>query len=228
MPWIVAMDWLDASFLHWPVDQAALRARIPADLELDTFDGDAWISIVAFRIAGARPRGAPRELAWRTFPEINVRTYVRGGTHAGVWFFSLDADSRLAVAVARAGVNLAYHRAAIDASFAPGRAAFRLVRTQAGAPPARFAVETTFGGTARAAAPGTLAHWLAERYCFFTRDRGGRTRRGDVVHGPWPLHDADVRVDENTLISALGIDVAPRPALVHASAGVATRGWPLR
>ncbi|HEX3549889.1 MAG TPA: DUF2071 domain-containing protein [Candidatus Elarobacter sp.] len=228
MPWVVAMDWIDALFLHWPLDAAQLRDKVPLDLAIDTYEGSAWISIVAFKIAGARPRGVPRALAWRTFPEINVRTYVTGAGHAGVWFFSLDADSRLAVAVARLGVNLAYHRASIRTEFAADSARFGLVRTQADAPAARFAAQAAFGGDARVSAPGSLDQFLAERYCFFTRDRSGRTRRGDVTHQPWALRDAIVQTEENTLISSLGIDVAPRHALAHASPGVATRGWPLR
>jgi uncharacterized protein YqjF (DUF2071 family) len=228
MPWVLAMDWVDAMFLHWPVDRAALRARIPADLEIGTFDGSAWVSVVAFRIAGARLRGVPRGLAWPAFPEVNVRTYVSGGGHDGVWFFSLDAGSRWAVEGGRRGIHLPYYRAMIASSFGPGGASYRLARTHPGAPVARLTAQAAGSGDAHPAAAGTLEHWLAERYCFFTADPRGRTRRGDVLHEPWPLRAATVRIEENSLLSAAGIEPSRAQCLAHVSSGVSTRAWPLR
>lgn len=216
------MDWVDAVFLHWPVDPAQMRARIPADLEIETFEGAAWVSVVAFRIAGARPRGLPARAAWPAFPEVNVRTYVRRGEHAGVWFFSLDADSRAAVAAGRAVVHLPYVHAAITSRFEANRASYRLVRDDRRAPGARFSADVRYGEATRVAAPGTLEHWLVERYAFFTAARG-RTLRGDVEHPPWPLRDAAGTIHENTLLEAAGLQPSADAPLVHASDGVATR-----
>ncbi|HEY6236813.1 MAG TPA: DUF2071 domain-containing protein, partial [Candidatus Elarobacter sp.] len=112
-PWLVAMDWRDALFVHWPVRSETLRARIPRDLDLDVFDGTAWIGIVAFRIAAARARGVPARLGLRSFGEINVRTYVTGGGTPGVWFLSLDAASALTVEGGRTALHLPYYRARI-------------------------------------------------------------------------------------------------------------------
>ena len=225
-PWVFTMDWVDALFLHWPLDPAQLRARIPADLEIDTCDGTAWVSIVAFRIAGARLRGLPAGAAWRAFPEINVRTYVRRGAHTGVWFFSLDADSRAAVSAGRAIVHLPYLQASIAASFGEGRMSYRLSRGDRRAPDARFSAEARYDGEAHVAEPGSLEHWLVERYAFFTTARG-RTLRGDVRHAPWPLRDAIVTLEENSLLRAAGITPSAVAPLAHVSAGVNTRAWPL-
>jgi uncharacterized protein len=221
------MDWVDAVFLHWPVDPARMRARIPADLEIDTFDGGAWVSIVAFRIAKARLRGVPARAAWPPFPEVNVRTYVRRGEHAGVWFFSLDAQSRAAVAAGRAIVHLPYVHAAIAARFDAGLASYRLVRDDRRAPRARFSAELRYGAATRVAAPGTLEHWLVERYAFFTTSRG-RTLRGDVEHAPWPLRDAAATIYENSLLRGAGLTPSLDPPIAHVSNGVTTRAWPLR
>jgi uncharacterized protein YqjF (DUF2071 family) len=221
------MDWVDALFLHWPVSAESLRARIPAELEVDTFDGSAWVSVVAFHIAHARVRGMPAALAWPRFPEINVRTYVKDAERAGVWFFSLDARSAVAVELGRRFVHLPYSRASIAASIAADRIAYRLARTDPRAPAARFTAEARFGGGVRTAAPGTLEHWLVERYCFFTTARG-RCLRGDVVHDPWPLRDADVALGESSLLEAAQIVPTGAAQLAHVSSGVVTRASPLR
>jgi uncharacterized protein YqjF (DUF2071 family) len=185
------------------------------------------VSIVAFRIAGARLRGVPRALAWPAFPEVNVRTYVSGGGHAGVWFFSLDAGSRWAVEGGRRGIHLPYFRAFVATSFGEDGASYRLERTHPGEPDARLIAQATGSGGVHAAVTGTLEHWLAERYCFFTSDAHGRTRRGDVLHEPWPLRLASADIDENTLLSAAGIEPSGK-CLAHLSSGVSTRAWPLR
>lgn len=221
------MDWVDAMFLHWPVSAGSLRSRIPAGLEIDTFEGAAWVSVVAFHIARARHRGAPAALAWRRFPEINVRTYVSDAERSGVWFFSLDAGSPVAVELGRRFVHLPYYRASISATLDATSISYRLQRTDRRAPAARFATEASFGGEIRTAVPGTLDHWLVERYCFFTTNARGELLRGDVVHDPWPLRGATTRLTENTLLEAAGIVPAAAAPRAHVSGGVMTRAWSL-
>ena len=221
------MDWRDALFLHWRVDADALRRVLPPNLELDTYDGAAWVSIVAFRITGARLRGMPPFAALPPFDEINVRTYVRDQEKGGVWFFSLDAANALAVLAARTGLHLPYIYARIDGSWRAGHCAYRSERTR-DADTARFSAEVSFGGAARHAAAGTLEQWLAERYCFFTVDGRGRVMRGDVAHEPWPLQDATATISANGLLSAAGIVALDAEPVAHASPGVSTRAWPLR
>src|SRR5919202_1981641 len=95
-PWVLAMQWHDLLFMHGPVPPALLRPLIPPALELETFDGTAWLGITPFRMAGTRPRFVP-PLPWvSAFPELNVRTYVTAEGKPGVWFFSLDAGNPLA------------------------------------------------------------------------------------------------------------------------------------
>lgn len=223
---VLAMDWRDTLFLHWPLDPGALRSRIPPSLTVDTYGGSAWIGIVAFRIAAARPRGLPHALGWPSFGEINVRTYVRDGATAGVWFFSLDAASGPAVAVGRA-IHLPYERARIATSWNAANATYASRRAHGAAP---FAATATFAPEAEPAPPGSLAQWLVERYAFFTTGRRGRLLRGDVAHPPWALrHDAVAQVGELGLLGVHGFAGLGRAApLVHASDGVAVRAWPLR
>ena len=92
----MAMNWHDLLFAHYPVRAETLRPLIPPALEIDTFDGWAWIGIVPFRMTGVRPRYVPALECTSAFPELNVRTYVKTADRSGVWFFSLDASNRLA------------------------------------------------------------------------------------------------------------------------------------
>ncbi len=226
-PWVLAMGWRDALFLHWRAAPDALRARLPHGLELDLQDGSAWIGVVAFRIERPRPRFAP--LGFAGFGEINVRTYasVRGGK-PGVWFLSLDAADSGAVEIARRAVHLPYYRARITTRYDAGGAAYAGERTDRRAPAARFAAHAGFAGSERYAASGTLEHFLRERYCFYTVDPRGRLVRGDVAHEPWPLRDARATVETNTLLAAAGIEPLAAQPLAHASAGVHARAWTLR
>src|SRR5437867_5100192 len=110
-PWVTTMRWHDLLFLHWPVRPEIIRPLIPNGLELDTFDGAAWIGVVPFRMTGVRLRWLPPLPGISAFPELNVRTYVRVRDRPGVYFFSLDAGSRTAVAMARAWFHLPYFHA---------------------------------------------------------------------------------------------------------------------
>jgi len=225
-PWLVAMDWRDALFVHWPCAPAALQPRLPPDLTLDTWEGQGWISLVAFRIVAARPRGVPPALGWPAFGEINLRTYVAGRGSAGVWFFSLDADSAVAVNLARAACSLPYHRADVLAQWDDARLTYFAAR--AGETEVRYGAEARFGPAEAPATPGTLAHWLVERYAFFTVDRRGRTLRGDVTHEPWTLRDATVRAEANLLLDAAGFTPPTTPPLAHVARGVTVRARGLR
>src|SRR5581483_10089721 len=102
-PWAMRQVWNELLFAHWPVEPAQLLPTLPPGLRLDGYNGQAWVGVVPFRLSGLRPRWLPPLPGLSTFPELNVRTYVRGpdGEKPGVWFYSLDAASPLAVWSAR-------------------------------------------------------------------------------------------------------------------------------
>ncbi|CAN5694477.1 DUF2071 domain-containing protein [soil metagenome] len=226
------MRWTDLAFLHWPVPAALLRPLVPAELELDTFEGDAWLGIVPFRMEGTRARPAPPIPTATNFPELNVRTYVRagrrGGGRAGVWFFSLDAASRLAVLGARLSVNLPYFRAAMNMTGDLEEGVHFTSRRHGD----RGGEQADFRGSYRArgavfeTAPGSLEHWLTERYCLFGRFRSGAVYFMDVHHLPWPLREGRVDLELNSMAEAAGIPLHPdtRP-LVHVAGSLDVRGW---
>jgi uncharacterized protein len=100
-PWVMTQTWHDLLFAHWPIPPLQLLPLVPAGFELDLFQGDAWIGIVPFRMTNVAPRFIPSLTGISTFPELNVRTYVRVADKPGIYFFSLDAGSRTAVLAAR-------------------------------------------------------------------------------------------------------------------------------
>ena len=225
--WAMAMTWHDLLFLHWPVAPASLEAFIPPPLRLDTFDGRAWLGVVPFRMSGIRLRGLPPIPGTAAFPEINVRTYaVAPDGRTGVWFFSLDATSRLAVRAARAWFGLPYFDARIEVdAVADDTIRFTSTRTHRAAPTATFAGRYGPTGPAALAAPGTLDHWLTERYALFSVDRRGRVGCGEIDHAQWPLQPAVADVARNTRAEPIGIAL-PEPApLAHFARRLDVAAW---
>jgi len=191
-PWIMGQTWEDLLFAHWRVDPAALRALVDPRLELDTFDGAAWLGVVPFDIRALRPRWAPPLL---DFPELNVRTYVTRGGRPGVYFFSLDAGSRAAVHGARLTYRLPYFHAAMAIERRAGAGAVRYRSRRRGR---EWEAEYAPAGPAFNAAPGTLEHFLTERYCLYAVTRR-RVLRAEIHHAAWPLQPAEARIARNTM-----------------------------
>lgn len=213
-PWIMAQRWSNLLFAHWPVDEKALRRVVPNALPLDTFDGTAWLSIASFHLSNLRPRWLP-PLPWiSAFPELNVRTYTSIDGKAGVYFFSLDAASALAVAGARATYFLPYFRArmAIDVA-TDGTTQYESRRVDRRGRPARFRARYRPNGPVHYASPGTLDYWLTERYALYAVDRDERVFRADIRHPQWPLQPVTASIEVNTMADAAGIslpDTTPR------------------
>jgi uncharacterized protein YqjF (DUF2071 family) len=211
-PWIMAQRWSDLLFAHWPVSVEALRPLVPESLPIDTFDGQAWISIASFYLSYLRPHGLPG-LPWISeFPELNVRTYTSLSGKAGVYFFSLDAGSVIAVEAARTFYHLPYMRARMrtrrDDS---GVVSYVTERTDKRGEPAQFRARYRPTGPVQWAAAGTLDHWLTERYCLYAVDSSERVHRAEIHHRPWPLQPVDVNIDVNTMIDAVGLSVSGPP-----------------
>jgi uncharacterized protein YqjF (DUF2071 family) len=218
--------WDRLLFLHFEVPADALRARIPAQLELDSYQGRAFVSLTPFTVRGARIRGLPPLPGIANFHELNVRTYVRKGEDRGVWFFSLDAASPAAVAIARASLRLPYCYARMNRSEEGGLFRYDVVRL---VPPPQAIFSASWsvkGTTASPAAPGTLAQILAERYLLFSRALGPKLFRMRVRHQPWPLQPVeDVRFAE-TLAQVDGLPPLGRSVLAQYSEGVDVEFFP--
>lgn len=209
--------WQDLLFVHWEVPAAALRPHVPARLELDTWEGRALVGLVPFAMRDIQPRWLPRVMA-QDFLETNLRTYVHlEGREPGVWFFSLEASSWLAVTAARLGWSLPYHHARMTMKAEGDRFDYETVRRRGGA---RAVASWTPGERLGPSTPGTAEHFLLERYVLYA-ERGGRLYRGRVHHAAYEARQVALHRMEESLAAAAGLPgLAGAPAFVHACDGV--------
>jgi uncharacterized protein YqjF (DUF2071 family) len=225
-PWVMAQTWGDLLFAHWPLAPEALRPLVPEPLPVDTFDGTAWLGVTPFEVSGLRLRGTVPPPSLSRFPELNVRTYTTFQGRPGIWFFSLDAGSVAAVAGARATYRLPYHRARMSIARGDDGIRYRSVRTLLDGPPAELEIDYAPAGAARPPAPGTLEHWLTERYCLYAFDRG-RLFRAEIHHPPWPLQPARATIAVNTMAPP-GVELPDAEPLLHFARRQDVLIWPLR
>ncbi len=204
--WVLGQSWLSLLFAHWRIEARALRPLVPRALHVEERDGSAWLGITPFIVSGLRAVATPPLPGLSSFPELNVRTYVTDGEKPGIWFFSLDAASRVAVEAARRLFHLPYFHADMTVRRAGDELRFRSVRRGLGE---RLEVSYRPAGVAQAAAPGTLEAFLAERYCLYAQDGRGRLRRTEIHHPPWPLRPAEAELRENTLSCAFPVEGEP-------------------
>jgi uncharacterized protein len=215
-PWIMTQTWRDLLFAHWPVDRDRLRALVPAGVDIDVHDGQAWLGIVPFQMTNVAPRGLPT-LPWvSAFPELNVRTYVVRDDKPGVYFFSLDAGSPIAVAAARTLFHLPYFSAEMQVETADGYVRYESRRTGSDRSAALSCRYRPIAGASEPA-PGTLEYFLTERYCLYVVDRGARVNRLEIHHRPWQLQTAELEVSVNTMADASGLSLPPVAPLLHFS-----------
>jgi uncharacterized protein YqjF (DUF2071 family) len=211
--------WGDLLFAHWPIAPETLRPLVAGTLRLDTFDGTCWIAITPFEL-WARPRGMP---SLSHFPELNCRTYVEFGGKPGVFFFSLDAGSRLAVWGARTFYRLPYFYSRMSKQALTDGIQYDSRRT---ARDAVFVGKYRSEGLVRQSQKGSLEHWLTERYCLYTCTRE-HVYRAEIHHEPWPLQDAACEIQQNTIASAAGIPMPETAPLLHFAKQLDVLIWPL-
>ncbi|MDO3681554.1 YqjF family protein [Paenibacillus ehimensis] len=226
--WTMKQTWEHLLFAHWPIPVDAIRSFVPEALDIDTWDGKAWIGILPFRIGGIRLKYMP-SLPWmRSFPEINVRTYVRSGGEPAIFFLSMDASHPLLVPIAKQWYRLPYHQAKMRFR-ADGRSiAVQSRRLSASRPEEAFRAVYRPVSTPFAARQGTLEYWLMERYIYYCRcGRSGGLYRGQVVHAPWELQTAEADFRCGTLTRGFGLDLGT-PALLHYSRGTRALIGPCR
>ena len=220
--------WNDLLFAHWPLPPEVIRPLIPPQLELDTFDGNAWLGVVPFHMSGIRVRGLAPIPYTSHFAELNVRTYVTYNGRPGVVFFSLDAASPTAVMAARRWFHLPYFNARMVAQIEGANITYSSSRTHRGAPGAEFDATYSPTGPVSLSQRGSIDDWLTSRYCLYTIDSRQRVLRGEIHHQPWPLQPAQATITANTMAQAAGITLPDQPPLLHFSKRLDVLIWPLK
>jgi uncharacterized protein YqjF (DUF2071 family) len=226
-PWVMHQSWHDLLFAHWPIPVEVMREAVPESLPLDTFEGQAWVGVVPFRMSDVRPRFVPPVPGLSAFPELNVRTYVKVGDKAGVYFFSLEAANAAAVQIARTFFHLPYFNARMILRDTSDWIYYHSKRTHVGAPAADFEGRYRPVSEPYTSQGGSLECWLTERYCLYSSDKNGKLYRGEIHHIPWPLQKAEADITVNTMTVPHGLSLPDTAPLLHFARRLDVVVWPL-
>ncbi|HLI43884.1 MAG TPA: DUF2071 domain-containing protein [Acidimicrobiales bacterium] len=221
--WVMSQRWANLLYLHYRVDASSLRPLVPASLEIEEFDGSAWVSVVPLQMKDVRLRDFLPIPGATDFAEVNMRTYVRWGGVSGVYFISIDAASALASFVARSTFHLPYRSSEVSLTESEGE--FHVTcRRSAG----DVQLEARYRPTGRVEEPSPLLSFLAERYCMYAVGAFGRLLRGDISHLPWQVQPAEATIVRNDLLAASGVTpLEPDPVSAY-SVGSDSKCWLMR
>jgi uncharacterized protein YqjF (DUF2071 family) len=229
--WLLKQRWTDLLFANWPIPAASLAELVPEGLQVDTFQGSAWLGAMPFWMDRIKMRGLPAIPGARSFPHLSLRTYVRDpqtGT-AGVCFLSVEASNVLAAAVGRAFYHLPYHWAEMHMEQRSEREFSFYSRRRLADQTVLFKARYRGLGPTRKLAesrPGTLEYFLLERDCLFSTNRNGQPVRANLHHISWPLEEAEAEIEHNDLALALGIDLPRTAPVLYYSRRLAVYIWP--
>lgn len=223
----MAQTWLDLLFAHWPLAPSALRPLIPSILDIDTFEREAWVGVVPFRMRDVHPHWLPSVNGISHFPELNVRTYVTYKGYPGVYFFSLEAANPLAVAIARSVFHLPYFNARMTCERHTDTIDYSSHRTHRGAMPADYLATYRPTGPVDYAGRDSIGHWLTERYSLYTTFQK-RLYRGEIHHVQWPLQPAELEIHKDTMALSHEIHLPDTQPLLHFSERQEVLVWPLQ
>jgi uncharacterized protein YqjF (DUF2071 family) len=237
--------WTNLLFVHWRVPAAVVRPLLPTDLTLDTWEDDAWVGLVPFRMSRVRPWWSPPVPGISYFCETNVRTYVHfRGRDPGVWFFSLEASNALAVRLARWRWHLPYFRARMSVERTNDSVEYKSRRLWPGLPGPGCTIRAEIGRPLRHGAggppssggrlppagralPGSLEHFLIERYILYAQSDRGRLLSARVHHSPYPIREARLEELDDSLLAAAGLETTSAPRHTAFSDGVDVEIFPL-
>ena len=216
--WSYSQEWNNVLFLHWQIPISKLSLLIPEELNIDTINGAAWVSLVAFKMQKIRPRNSPSISAISDFNEVNIRTYVSKDNKPGVYFLNIEAGKKLSAWIAKKVSGLPYEFANITRRQTLGSNTYSSVNKRK-----RFSFESAFEIGQSINKVSEIDKWLTERYCLY-QNISNRLYRYEVHHEKWPLYDikllnfkSDYRIGELILQA--------KPDLAHYSTGVKVLAW---
>jgi len=220
---LMHQNWGKLLFMHWRINEKLLRLLIPAALEIDTYDGSAWIAVTPFTMWGIRASLLPPIPGTSAFHELNVRTYVHLNGVPGVWFFSLDATNSLAVWAARLTYHLPYFSAEMSLKEKGKTIEYSSRRIDSSA---ELHASWAIGEPLPESEPESLQFFLTERYCLYAAHHD-QLHRARIFHEPWVLQSATLLSLHSTMIEATGLPTPKDEPLLHYSEEIAVDIWPL-
>jgi uncharacterized protein YqjF (DUF2071 family) len=218
--------WQEVLFLHFPIATDVLTPRLPRSLEVELFEGQAWLTYVFFRLK-LRAAGVPflaglSELIESNLVELNVRTYVRHHGESGIYFLRMYTDNRPAILASRLLTPLCYERAAmIDRRRTSG--AGRIECRPAALRGASLSADVEIAAPQTKPLPGSLDSWLVERYRLFVQPSTGPMLTATVEHPPWLISPVRLPDVHDSLSRALGLFLPRARLMAHYSPGVHAR-----
>jgi len=223
-PWILSQTWEQLLFCNWRYRPETIAPLLPEGLELDLFDGSAWVSAVPLHVTKTHLHGVPAVPYLEHFDELNLRTYVRCGDHHGVWFFSIDAANEVCSVIGRWVFHAPYHAA--DVRLIDGLAVGDAVAFSSDRDEGTATFQARYRPTAAITEPDDLMRFLTQRFSMFVCTHDKQLRRGDLEHEPWALAHAEAEILENTILTAAGLDppADDNPVLLY-SAGTETHAY---
>ena len=228
LPWVMHQTWENLLFMHWPIDFDHLRSLVPPELEIDTFEGQAYVTMIPMHMNNIHLHDLPAVPGTREFPEINLRTYVRMNDEPGIFFFTIDSGSSFASWVARHTFFLPYIYSKM--SFREESDGFHLESKR---PNSHHAKKAEFSGSYHPVGEeyqtreGTLEHFLVERYAMYDKGPGGDFFKGNVQHPPWRIQKAEANIEINTVPEAAGIDLGDAVPMLLFAYNTEVLCWPM-
>lgn len=212
--------WDSLAFLHWPYEPEIVQSLLPPGLDVDVFDDKAWVGLTPFLMRDFRLPPLPGLPGWSTFPETNLRTYVRGrGGLDGLWFFSLECHRLIPVAGIRGSLGLPYRWADMTVRRHPGEVLYQSHRRPPHADRPATRVRLELGTPLAEREVSELEVFLVGRWRAYTH-AFGQLALVPVEHQPWPLAHARVVELQDELVPSAGLPPPRDPPLVHFSPGV--------
>jgi uncharacterized protein YqjF (DUF2071 family) len=212
--WIYYQEWNNALFLHWKIPFEILRELVPEKLNIDTFDGNAYVSLVAFTMEKIRPRHLPSVSFISDFAEINLRTYIDDDNKKGVYFLNIEAEKSLSVFIAKQLSGLPYEKSNLS----------RTATTFTSKNPKKgFHLDTDFEIKELITEKTELDQWLTERYCLYLKENE-TCYRYDIHHKEWEITTIELKkLKLNYELKKLNL--TSEPDLTHYSNGVQVVAW---
>ncbi len=212
--WTYYQEWNNALFLHWKVPFHIIRRLVPEKLNIDTFDGNAYVSLVAFTMQKIRPRNLPSIKFISDFDEINLRTYIDNDNKKGVYFLNIEAEKQLSALIARSLSGLPYEKSNIESTNKSYKSSHPLKG---------FYLDAEFEVKEQLSKKTELDNWLTERYCLYL-DKGETVYRYDIHHKEWEIKN--IELNQLNLNYSIGeLNLTDIPNLTHYSHGVKVVAW---